>query len=205
MKISYNAPVTLTFALFSALILLLDTLLKTNLIESFFSTPPHGVFSFSHVQDYFRLFTHIFGHANWMHLLGNFSFILLLGPQLEEKYGSGRLIFMILITAGVTGLLHSLFVGQALLVGASGIVFMMILLSSFTRVKNGYVPLTFILIVILYLLKEFISALKDNNISELAHIAGGISGSVFGFIRSAKTEKAAMEELPENPEEDLPE
>ena len=35
-----------------------------------------------------RAFTHILGHADWTHLAGNMSYLLLLGPMLEEKYSS---------------------------------------------------------------------------------------------------------------------
>ncbi len=50
-----------------------------------------------------RMFTHIFGHADWSHLIGNMSYLLLLGPMLEEKYSS-RVLFLevVLVTAFVT-------------------------------------------------------------------------------------------------------
>jgi len=62
----------------------------------------------------------------------------------------------------------------------------MILLVSFTNIRNGEIPLTFILILILYLAKELISSVQANQISEFAHIAGGICGSMFGFLRPRK-------------------
>ena len=37
---------------------------------------------------YVRLFTHVLGHVDWEHFIGNMMYILLLGPMLEEKYGS---------------------------------------------------------------------------------------------------------------------
>ncbi len=187
MKIRYNAPVTLTFALISTLILAVDALLHTDIIPSLFTGPPRGQFSFSSFVDWIRLFTHIAGHANWAHLLGNFAFILLLGPILEEKYGSIPVLLMLLITAFVTGLLNALFSGSALL-GASGAVFMMVLLVSFTNIKGGEIPLTFILVVSLYLVKEILGAFNsEDQIAQFAHIAGGICGSLFGFLRPAKT------------------
>ena len=42
--------------------------------------------------------------------------------------------------------------------------------------------MTFILVVILFLGKEVIEALGDDNISQFAHIIGGILGGVFGFF-----------------------
>lgn len=131
----------------------------------------------------FTLFSHVLGHANWGHLLGNLTFILLVGPIVEEKYGSKRLLTMILLTALITGLLNVLFFNSGLL-GASGVVFMLILLSSFTNVRSGEIPLTFIVVALLFIGKEILDSVQNDNISQFAHIIGGICGSVFGFKAS---------------------
>lgn len=180
MKLSYNAPVTLTFALLSAIVLALDQFIFTSLTEQMFSVG--GSMSLGDPLDYIRLFSHVIGHADWTHLLGNFAFILLLGPILEEKYGSALLLLMMAITALVTGVINVLLLSTGLL-GASGIVFMMILLVSFTNFRKGEIPLTFILIVLLYLAREVITAFQDDSVSQFAHIAGGLTGSLFGFLR----------------------
>ena len=65
--------------------------------------------------------------------------------------------------------------------GASGIVFMFILLVSFTNSKSGEVPITFILIAILFIGKEVMQSLQNDQISQFAHIIGGVLGSFFGF------------------------
>ena len=180
MRIRYNAPVTLTFALVASLVLAIDQLTGAGLTLYLFTARPN--FNSGSIIDYVTLITHIAGHAGWAHLLGNFAFILLLGPILEEKYGSFSLFGMMMITALVTGLLNALLLNTGLL-GASGIVFMMILLVSFTNIRNGDIPLTFILIVVLYLARELINSFQPNQTSELAHIVGGICGSLFGFLR----------------------
>ncbi len=185
MKITYNAPVTLTFSLVAALVLAADSLLHTNLIPTIFSIPGRGGFDFGSPFQYVRLFTHVIGHVDWSHLLSNFAFVLLLGPILEEKYGSVTLLVMILVTALITGLLNVLLLSTGLL-GASGIVFMMILLVSFTNFGNKQIPLTFILILVLYLAREIIGSFQQNSISEFAHILGGFCGSLFGFLKPAK-------------------
>ncbi len=180
MKVRYNAPVTLTFALLSSLVLVLDQALFPSLIESLFVVGP--TMNPANPLDYVRLFTHVIGHSSWAHLMGNFAFILLLGPILEEKYGSMGLFIMIAITALVTGLLNVLFLPSALL-GASGVVFMMILLISFTNIRQGEIPLTFILIVILYLTQEVVDSVRQDSVAQFAHISGGVIGSLFGFLR----------------------
>lgn len=185
MRIRYNAPVTLTIALAASAILGIDQLFGAHLISHYFTVPPRSQFNFSSPAEYLLLLSFVLGHAGWAHLIGNFSFILLLGPILEEKYGSLSLLFMILVTAFVTGLINVLFLNTGLL-GASGIAFMMILLISFTNIRSGEIPITFILIILIYVVQQVISAFKPDNISEMAHLIGGVFGSLFGFVRPAR-------------------
>jgi len=185
MKIKYNAPVVLTFAFASAIILILSQTVAWSLTVQWFMVPGRGGFSPLNIRNWITLFTHVLGHANWPHLFSNFAFILLIGPILEEVYGSASLLIMICITALVTGALNVIFFTSGLL-GASGVVFMMILLASFTNFSKGEIPLTFILVLILYLGRELFNAFggsSDPNISEFAHIVGGFIGSLFGFFR----------------------
>ncbi len=178
MRIRYNSPVILTFTIASAVILLLDGALGLGLTPRYFIVYPDFDGS---VLSFIRLLTHVLGHKSWAHLLGNFAFILLIGPILEEKYRSGPLLLMLLITALTTGILNVLLFPTALM-GASGIVFMLIILSSFTNFRAGEVPITFILIVVLFLTKELTDVFTNDNISQFAHIMGGICGSAFGFL-----------------------
>jgi membrane associated rhomboid family serine protease len=152
-----------------------------------FMVPGRGHFSAGNLRSWVTLFTHVMGHANWSHLINNFTLILLIGPMLEENYGSGELLIMIIITALVTGILNVLLF-QSFLLGASGVVFMMILLSSFTNFSKGEIPLTFILVLILYMGVQVFSSFNssDNNISHFAHIIGGLCGSFFGFKKKKK-------------------
>jgi len=176
MRIQYNSPVVLTYTFLSTFVLFLQTSTGINIMPYF---AVNGEISF-HPVDFFRLFSHVIGHGDWNHLMGNFTFVLLLGPMLEEKYGSGNLFLMILVTAFVTGVLNIFFFNTGLL-GASGVVFMMILLSSIVNLQKGRIPLTFILVLVLFLGKEVANAFTNNNISEFAHIVGGICGAIFGF------------------------
>jgi membrane associated rhomboid family serine protease len=177
MRLRYNSPVILTFALLATAVLVLNQVFGGLTTAYFVSTPGFR----GTALDFLRLFTHVLGHRNWLHLISNFSFILLIGPVLEEKYRSGPLLVMILVTALVTGVLNVLLFTTGLM-GASGIVFMLILLSSFTNIRSGEIPLTFLLVVVLFLAKEVIDAFGQDNISQFAHIIGGICGSLFGFF-----------------------
>ncbi len=180
-KIKYNSPVILTYGVMSVAVFLTAVFSSGNIIPAWFSVP--GSFSdFKTPLSFFRLFTHTLGHANWGHLAGNFTIILLIGPVLEEKYGSAKILGMMLAVSAVTGLLH-IFLSGKLLFGASGVVFMMIILVSFTNMGRMEIPLTMILVIIIFLLKEIVGPPVEG-VSHLSHIAGGICGVVFGFINA---------------------
>lgn len=187
MKIQYNSPVILTYALICTGVLIIDNFLFD--IMPFFTVYP--VWDLGNPVWYFQLVSHVIGHANWNHLVGNFALILLIGPILEEKYGSKDIFWMILITALITGFLQIVFADTGLL-GASGIVFMMILLGSFTNSQVGHIPLTFVLIVILYIGREVFDSLgTEDSVSQFAHIIGGICGGIFGYLLEGGKKKIA--------------
>ena len=87
-RIHYNSPVilTLTFLFFFAFVLdyvtaksstrLLFSIYRGSLLDIFF---------------YVRLFGYVLGHLDWEHLIANILWILVLGPMLEEKYGSKQI------------------------------------------------------------------------------------------------------------------
>ncbi|WDV46541.1 rhomboid family intramembrane serine protease [Clostridiaceae bacterium M8S5] len=178
-RIYFNSPVVLTFAITSLLALLIikltDGQAKYHVFGVYRSSPNLLFFA--------RLIGHVFGHANFQHYIGNIMMILLLGPVLEERYGSLDLAVIMGITAIITGLVHILLSSNTILLGASGIVFMMIIMTSYTNIKSNKIPLTFVLVFVLYIGREVIDGVIVNDqISHLAHITGGLAGSFFGYI-----------------------
>ena len=101
---------------------------------------------------YVRFVAHIFGHSGWSHFIGNASYLLLLGPMLEEKHGSKELIEVIGITAVITGIVNYIFLA-AIFIGQ--------------QVYEGI-------------------AVHDD-ISNMAHIVGGIIGAVLGYLLNRKS------------------
>jgi len=92
------------------------------------------------------------------------------------------LLQVMLATAFACGIVnYVLFWNQALL-GASGIVFAFILLSSITQLKEGEIPLTFILVAVIYLGQQVLQGVfVSDNVSNLSHIIGGVVGAGAGF------------------------
>lgn len=184
LKITFNSPVVLGFIFVSLAVLVLGiaTLGKSN--ELLFMTY-HS--SLKNPLTFVRFFTHVLGHGGWAHYIGNASYILLLGPMLEEKYGSKRILQVILITAAVTGIVNYILFWNVALCGASGVVFAFILLTSFTSFKNGEIPLTFILVAVVFIGQQVYEGLfLQDDISNLSHIIGGMIGAVVGYRLNRK-------------------
>jgi rhomboid protease GluP len=184
-KIHYNSPVILSFSFLSLFVLLLGKVSNSISTQLFFSVYKSSMLDFTF---YLRLIGHVLGHMNYEHFFNNTIIILLLGPMLEEKYGSTKMLIMIVITAFVTGVLHVLLFGNTVLMGSSGVVFMLVLLSSFVNLKKNTVPLTLVLVIFVFLGKEiFDGLLVKDNISHITHIIGGLCGGAFGFRMSKST------------------
>lgn len=130
---------------------------------------------------YLRMVTYPFVHADINHLVSNMTLLLVLGPILEDRYGAKMLGIGMVVTALVAGLAQVIFAKGTALVGCSGIVFMMIVLASFGGAKGKGVPLTFLVVIILYLIMQINSALQANNISEMTHVLGALCGAWIGF------------------------
>ena len=184
LKITYNSPVVLTFSLICAGVLITSIYLQD--LTAYLALD--GRFDWASASGYLNLFTYPFVHAtssipgqsDFGHFLGNFTILLLIGPVVEEKYGAKRLILMMAVTSVATGLISIIFTNDVIL-GASGLAFMMIILGSFTNYSKGDLPMTFIIICIFFLGSEVIGSFQKDNISQFGHIAGGIIGAVFGF------------------------
>jgi len=184
--IQYNSPVILTYTVLSLIILVLGEITGNRSTEAFFMIYQT---SLTDPLFYFRLFSHVLGHADFNHYFNNFSMMLLIGPMVEEKYGSKNLLLMMIGTAFISGVVHVVFFSSAGL-GASGIVFMLILLTSFTNMQKGKIPLTFILVAFIFIGREiFYGITVVDNISRISHILGGISGAVMGFALSKKIKR----------------
>lgn len=178
-RLQYNSPVVLTFALIS-----LGTLLLGRVTDGWTTTHLFSVWhsSLGDILTYPRFFLHVLGHADYGHYISNMMMILVVGPGLEEKYGSRNLFSAIVITAFVSGLVHWLFFPGTALLGASGIVFMMIVMASLAGMRNGSIPITLILVLALYLGNEIVDGLVlSDNVSQLTHIIGGICGTFLGL------------------------
>ena len=179
LRVTFNAPVVLSLVAISFVATLFNYITLGATGRLLFMTYHSSMLS---PLTWVRAFTHIFGHADWAHLIGNMSYLLLLGPMLEEKYTSKTLMVIVAITAVMTSIVNYILFPNVALCGASGVVFAFILLSSFTSFKEGEIPITFILVAVFFIGQQIYEgiAVRDN-ISNMAHIVGGVVGGVIGY------------------------
>ena len=172
LRITWNAPVVLSIVAVSFAATLLNYLTGGRSGMLLFMTYHSSLLS---PMTWIRMFAHIFGHADWSHLIGNMSYLLLLGPMLEEKYSSRVLLEVIFFPATA-------------LCGASGVVFAFILLSSFTNFREGEIPVTFILVAVLFIGQQVWDGITiRDNISHMTHIIGGMIGGMIGYGLNCKS------------------
>ena len=183
-RLQFNSPVVLGFFFISLAALILGTITNEATTLALFS-----VYRASLIDPftYVRFIGHIFGHASISHFFSNMLLLLVVGPPLEELYGSKTLAGGILLTAIVSGLLQFIIFPNSMLLGASGIVFMLIMLSSLSGAKTGKIPITLILVAVMYLGQELYSIFFiQDNVANLMHIVGGICGIGWGFLLNQK-------------------
>ena len=178
-RLSFNAPAILCFVGLCVVVQLISMLTGQQSNRLLFSVYRSSLLD---PLTYVRLVGHVLGHADWNHLLGNMMYILILGPMIEEKYGTSNTVLIIIVTALVTGIINMVFFPSTALLGASGVVFAFILIASITTRENGTIPVTFVLVALLYIGQQVYQGIFQNdNISQMAHIVGGIVGSALGF------------------------
>ena len=180
---TYNAPVTLTFALISFIVLVVGWLTLGKSTTLFFEVYRSKL----GVAWFIRLFGHVLGHSSLAHYASNMTLFLLLGPVLEEKYGGATLVEAFAIVAVISGLVNIIFSPGTALLGASGLVFMMIILVSASDLRAGEIPISMILVIVIYLGSEVWSMISaTDNVSQLTHIIGGLCGALFGGLLNSR-------------------
>ncbi len=176
---SYNSVVVLSYFLISLIVLILNTIFKGK-VNKFLAIRKGSLLN---PMTYIRLVTTGLCHSNWSHFRNNFIMILLIGPILEEKYGSIPILKMLIITTIISSLVH-LFIYESSAIGASDNVYMLIVLCSVVNITEGKIPITLILIFLFYVADEIIKQFSNrkDNISHDSHIVGAICGFIFGYF-----------------------
>ncbi len=210
-SLKYDSPLVLSFAILSFVVFVLDCFaFKGKLVDLCFvckgAPVPEasGGFDFSSPACYLGLIFHIFGNSSWQNFFVDVSFVLVFGKILEERYGTAILGLMFFATTLVSGVLTAC-LSPFPLTGAREIVLMMIILASLVEVSKKQIPLTYSLILILYISLQMcnsqvaaknsgFSVFMQGNIPVFICMAAGICGSLFGFMVAPKKSRASAKD-----------
>ena len=109
--------------------------------------------------------------------------ILIVGPLLEEKYGSGNILAVIFSTAIITGIINFVIFPELKIMGTNGVVLALIIFASFSGIRNGKFPVTLILVAVFYLSKQIYEGFFDiDMLSQVAHTIGGVIGASCTYL-----------------------
>jgi membrane associated rhomboid family serine protease len=169
-RIEFNAPVTVCYALAAVAATILPVQGKLAI---------HGPIRPLEADFLLSLFTWTLAHGGMTHLLSNFVVILLTGPLLEDRFGSLRML-AVLVTASVMGGLAQCILNPR--VALIGTVFCLIMLTAMLAGRSGTIPLTVLLVAALYLGRELVGLFANDGISQTAHILGAALGMILGLV-----------------------
>lgn len=147
------------------------------------------------------LFTSMFMHAGWVHILGNMLYLWIFGDNVEDRFGAGNfLIFYLLCGLGATFTQLAFSANSNIPnLGASGaiagVLGSYILMFPKSRVSvltgNYVVPMSaFVVIGLWFVLQLFsgiatvTSAAQTGGVAYMAHIGGFVTGLVLTYIFS---------------------
>lgn len=192
LKVSYDAPVTLSFVIVCVVFFLLNNfVIKNGALEKVLASPTTQAGALPFIVkmpvSYVRLLLHVFGSTDGSALITNLILVMLLGPAMEERYGSVIIGIMIFVSALFSGVLNACFCAESL-VGAVPVVCMMIFLNAFMSFSKKTFPLSFAAVIVLFVFLEIFNGAGVVRI--IICIAGGLCGSLFAFLTSPKVKAA---------------
>lgn len=142
---------------------------------------------------YWQFFTYMFMHSGITHILFNMLALLMFGRVVEEAIGSKEFLLYYLLCGtlcGVASYFVYLLTGQytVILLGASGAIYsLMILFATLyptaTVYVFGIIPLKAPILIVVYLLMDFIGQFRQDGVAHFVHLFGLLFGFLYILIR----------------------
>mmetsp|Transcript_14958 Transcript_14958/g.44671 ORF Transcript_14958/g.44671 Transcript_14958/m.44671 type:complete len:247 (+) Transcript_14958:367-1107(+) len=180
-RVTVDAPAVVCYALVCFLVFVADCA-RPGVAVSLACRPMLAYQYESPVKSALRLVSHTVAHGNWAHLRGNMVNLLLVGPSAEREFGTKNLLRIGAYVGVASAAAHAaLGPADAVQLGASGVVFALILLNSLLSAHAGCVPLTFLLTAFLWVSDEVLSLFAKDGVSHIAHLSGALVGTAAGY------------------------
>jgi membrane associated rhomboid family serine protease len=156
------------------------------------------------VGDFATLFTSMFLHAGWAHLLGNMLYLWIFGDNVEDRFGHA-LFFVFYILSGLAATFAQLAIslGSSVAnVGASGAIagvlgaYLIMFPGRQVRVLMGraIIPMSALIVIGLWFLLQIFSQIsvfgagsqEGGGVAYMAHIGGFVAGVVLTYLLGGK-------------------
>ncbi len=190
MNFAQPAPVTLVLLAEICLVFVVLLFLPAGLADRIVNLTGNGRFTIQHHQ-WWRLFTTLFLHANWLHLGFNGLALWMFGTAIERAGGWGRMLVIFFIGGALGNLLSATFAHYDLAVGASGGIFA--LLGAYGvavyRLRGpAHIGLRKRLLIMLALMvaADLVIGGLEPQVDNLAHLGGFVAGIILGVLLPAR-------------------
>jgi len=205
--VAYVKRITLTYAIIigNFFVFLISLFFRTQIISELGFRPIY--LSLEYFPNAYTLFTSMFVHSDFLHILGNMFVFFFMGVAFEQRIGPKKFLLIYLITGVCGALTHSfLNIGSPIpLVGASGAIFGILGAFAYAYPRDEVVmpvPLGIMFIMrikviyaaILFAILETVIVMfsVSDNTAHFAHLGGLASGVILAAVLIGKrAEKAA--------------
>ena len=157
--------------------------------------------------DFPTLFTSMFMHAGWLHLLGNMLYLWIFGDNVEDRFGHLKFTIFYLLCGIAATFAQLAFSSSSNIpnLGASGaiagVLGSYLLLFPRTRVNvlmgRGVIPMPALAVIGLWIVLQFVSGIgsisntaESGGVAYMAHIGGFIAGFVLTLFLRGRTQPA---------------
>ena len=149
------------------------------------------------------IFTSMFMHAGWMHLLGNMLFLWIFGDNVEDRLGRAKFLIFYLVCGTVATLAQVAVSAESSIpnLGASGAIsgvlagYLVLFPKGQIKVlmRGGVVALPALVVIGLWIVLQLISGIgsfthstQTGGVAYMAHIGGFVAGLALAFLLSGR-------------------
>lgn len=159
-------------------------------------------------EEFPTIFTSMFMHAGWMHLLGNMLFLWIFGDNVEDRLGRAKYLAFYLV-CGIAATLAQVAVSAESSIpnlGASGAIsgvlaaYLVLFPQGRVRVlmRGGTVAVPALVVIGLWIVLQLINGIgsitqsaQTGGVAYMAHIGGFVAGLVLAFLLTGKSLRMA--------------
>ena len=153
-----------------------------------------AVYQSDHLFGWITIFTSMFMHAGWLHILGNMLYLWIFGDNVEDRLGHGKFLLFYLL-CGIAAAFAQMALDPTSQVGSlgasgaiAGVLAGYLVLFPRQRVRvllfNFVVPMSALIVIGIWFILQLFSQLNGaaDGVAYMAHIGGFISGLILVLI-----------------------